>query len=261
MRRLIKISAVFSLGLLAFSCNDDNDSDDISLEKQLMVEAYVYANEPVNHIKIARVHENGGSDPIPVNDANVKISQGSVTADLVLLDDEEGVYGIADSQMVFSGEEPLFLEIIYQGKTCKASTEFPPAIENLNISDNHVNLSESLIDQFPLTTLSWNDPNGEHTYCIFSKATDSDTTIIYPIQSASDSPLYGLHNETSVDLYSEDFTHIGNYLLYVSIVNEEYIQMYSAGSTPDLRGAPSNVDGAWGVFTAFNGLSVEITVE
>ncbi|MGB6034715.1 MAG: hypothetical protein WBG42_00505 [Cryomorphaceae bacterium] len=261
MRRLIKIfGTLFLLGFTT-GCTSDDSSDDVSLKEQLMVEAYVYANSPVDHVKIARINDGGGADLIPVNDANIKISQGSISANLILRSEANGIYEISDPEVVFSGTESLVLEITYNGKSYTATTNFPSPIENLTLTDGNVNITDAENDQVVLTTLSWSDPKDSQTYCVFARGVDSDTTTAYPIQPSFDTPLFGLHTGTSIDLYKDHFTYIGSYQLYVSAVNDEYMQMYAASSEPELRGAPSNIQGAWGVFTAFNGQSVNISVE
>lgn len=247
--------------VFAIGCTSDDSSDDLSLKEQLMVEAYIYANSPVDHVKVARINDGGGADLIPVNDANIKISQGAVSANLELRSEADGIYEINDPEMVFSGTESLVLEINYNGKTYTAMTNFPSPIENLTISNDNVNITDAENDQVLLTTLSWTGTQDSQTYCVFARGVDSDTTTTYPIQPSFDTPLFGVHTDTSIDLYKDHFTYIGNYQLYVSAVNDEYIQMYTANSEPELRGAPSNIQGAWGVFTAFNGQSVNITVE
>lgn len=261
MRGFIKIFAALILLAISVSCTSDDSSGHSSQGPQLMVEAYVYANEAVDHVKIARIHDDGDADLIPVNDANVKISQGNVSVTLVLKDDTEGIYAITDPAMVFSGPAAIMLEIIHEGKTYIASTKFPTAITDLTISKDYINITESVNDKIPLATLTWNGQEDSQMYCIFSRGVEADSTNTYPIQPSTDSPLFSLHDENSVDLFPDHFTHIGSYQLYVSAVNEEFIRMYTQNSAPDLRGAPSNIEGAWGVFTAFNGQSVDITVD
>jgi hypothetical protein len=261
MRGLIKFFGVLFLLAFLFGCTSDDSSDDISLKEQLMVEAYVYANEHVDHVKVAQIHDDGEADLVPVNDASVKITQGNLSANLVLKSAAEGIYEIGDPEIVFSGPEPLTLEITYNGKTYRSTTTFPSAIDSLSITNDYINISEAVNDQIALTTLSWIDAGDSERYCVFSRGTNTDTSSTYAIQASYDSPLLGLNSGHMVDLYPDHFTHIGSYQLYVTAVNEEYIQMYSENSAPDLRGAPSNIEGAWGVFTAFNGLSVDITVE
>jgi hypothetical protein len=261
MRSLVKVFSGLFLLLFVCGCTSDDSLDDISLNEQLMVEAYIYANEHVDHVKIARINDEGDVDLIPVNDARVKISQGDLNASLELKSEAQGVYEITDPELVFSGSESLLLEIVHNGKTYTATTNFPSAIENLTITEDYVNITEALSDEVALTTLSWSDAEEAQTYCIFARGVESDTATTYPIQPSYDSPLYTLHTGNSVDLYPDHFTHIGSYQLYVSAVNDEYMQMYSLNSAPELQGAPSNIQGAWGVFTAFNGQSVDITVE
>ncbi|MCZ4410379.1 hypothetical protein O3Q51_16305 [Cryomorphaceae bacterium 1068] len=258
---MIRFFGVLFLIVFVIGCTSDDSSDDISLKQPLMVEAYVYANEHVDHVKVAHIHEDGEAELAPVNDASVKLTQGNLSVNLVLKDEAEGIYEISDPETVFSGPEPLTLEITYNGKTYRSTTTFPPAIDSLSITNDYVNISEAVNDQIPLTTLSWSEAGDDERYCVFARGINNDTAATYAIQPSYDSPLLGLNNGHSVDLYPDHFTYIGSYQLYVTAVNEEYIQMYSDNSAPDLRGAPSNIEGAWGVFTAFNGLSVDITVE
>lgn len=261
MRNLVKVFCGLFLLAFIFSCTSDDSSDDVSLNEQLMVEAYVYANEPVDHVKIARINDQGAADLTPVNDASVKITQGELSALLELKNEAEGIYEITDPEFVFSGTESLLLEIVHNGKSYTATTSFPFAIENLTITKDYVNLTEALNDEVALTTLSWSDTEEVQTYCIISRGIESDTATTYPIQPSYDTPLYTLHTSNTIDLYPDHFTHLGSYQLYVSVVNVEYMRMYTQNSAPDLQGAPSNIEGAWGVFTAFNGQSVDITVE
>ncbi|MEM9051784.1 MAG: hypothetical protein AAGC47_07005 [Bacteroidota bacterium] len=260
MRRLrIFFGGMILLGLMA-SCDSDDSVEDQLAEPQLMVEAYVFANEHVNHVKVAKIHTEGAADLIPVDDANITISQGNKSASLDLKDEAEGIYEISDPEITFSGSEPLMLEILLDDRLYTSTTSFPAEIGPLNLSNSTVDITNSG-DNLPLTTLSWADSEEGRTFCVFSKGVWADSSNAFLIQTAHDSPLYNLHSDTSVDLFSNHFTHVGSYQLYVSAVNIEYIQMYSQNSSPDLRGAPSNIDGAWGVFTAFNGRSVDINVE
>jgi len=261
MRGLKKIFGHLFLLVTIFSCASDDTEDELTQGPQLMVEAYVFANEHVDHVKVARIHDDGEADLIPINDASIKITQGAVSANLQLKSEADGIYEIADPSLVFSGQETIILEITHNGMVYTASTKFPPAVESLQITNEYINITDVLDTETPLTTLSWNEPETALTYCIFSRTTQTDSTSTHPIQPSNDSPLYRLHNENSVDLYADHFTHIGSYRLYVSAVNDEYIRMYTSDQEPELRGAPSNIQGAWGVFTAFNGLSVDITVE
>lgn len=247
------------LGLVV-SCDSDDSVEDLLAEPQLMVEAYVFANEHVNHVKVAKIHTEGAADLTPVNDAYITLSQGEKIATLHLKDGDEGVYEILDPEFTFSGTEPLNLEILVEDKFYSSTTTFPSEIGSLTLTQSSVDISDPY-NSYPLTTLSWKDIEEGRTYCILSKGVWSDSSSTFQIQPANDSPLFNLHNHTSVDLFADHFTHIGNYQLYVSAVNVEYMQMYSQNSSPDLSGAPSNIEGAWGVFTAFNGKSVHINVE
>jgi len=259
MRRLkLVLRSLLILGFIV-GCNPDDTVEDQLSEPQLMVEAYIFANEHVNHVKVAKIHLAGEAEVTPVNDANITLSQGNKSATLQRKQGSEGLYEIADPTFTFSGDEPISLEILVEEKIYTSSTTFPSAISSLELSNETVNISDVETD-LPLTNLSWDDSVEGRTYSIFSKGVWSDTSNTFQISPADDSPLFTLHQHTSVDLFSDHFTHVGSYQLYVSAVNDEYIQMHAQNSSPNLREAPSNIEGAWGVFTAFNGQFVDITV-
>lgn len=260
MRRTKLLIALGMFTALFTGCEQDDSMDNMASGTQLMVEAYVFSGEPVDHVKIAKVHSEGAAQMIPVQNASVTISQGAKSAQLELKDAERGIYQIADSELIFSGSEALNLEIVYGEKTYSATTFFPTEISELSISNEEIQVTAA-DNSNPLTTLSWMDNSTDRAYCIFSRGIPLDSAMVHALQTSHESPLYNLNYETTVDLYSDHFTHLGDYQLYVSAVNEEYIEMYYENTTPELRGAPTNIDGAWGVFTAFNGLSVDVSVE
>jgi hypothetical protein len=246
------------LTLLA-SCKDEDVDQNIDPENQIIVEGYVFANEPVDHIKISKVHQEGEASLIPVNDAQVRISQGSTTVALVL--DSNGVYKSADPSVLFSGNAPLILEAIVNGITYTSETKFPPPISNLQITTDMIDLFNAPEDEV-IATLSWAPAPGAGAYALFVKEENTDSIYENPDwETSSGSPLFSIHSQHSLDLLPSHFTHLGTYHLYVTAVNDEYIAMYGDDTDTDLRDGPSNINGGWGVFTAFNGMSVEVTVE
>ncbi len=242
-----------------YSCDDDNGSD-VPVDNQLIVEAYVFAGEPVSHVKLSKVHSEGEAIPVPVSDATVKLSQGGIEVNLAQNEEMPGWFHIEDSNVVFSGSEPIELSISALGRTYSSVTHFPESISGLNISDSTINVTAAISSEL-LAILSWNPLPNAQAYAVFVRNLDwgSDNTI--SLSASSDSPFYAVHQGYSLQLFPDHFTHLGAYDLYVSAVNEEYMEMYSEISNPDLRGAPSNIEGAWGVFTAFNGQSISVSVE
>lgn len=242
-------------------CEDDSQTDIPDPQNLLIVEGYIFANEPVDHIRISKVHQSGQSSLIPVTNAEVALSQGGLTTTLSVLDSSRGVYHISDTGTVFSGSDPISLTINYNGISYSSQTSFPPPIHNLSISNPNINVSNASENEV-LATLSWDHADGENAYGVFIRKAGSDTLYQPPNYSpSSDSPLYTVHTHSAIDLYPDHFSHFGNYHLYVSAVNPEYMNMLGDDNSPDLRDGPSNIDGAWGVFTAFNGQSVAISVE
>jgi len=253
---LVMIMAVFTT-----SCEPESESPSPDPENQIIVEAYVFANEPVDHVKVTKIGQGSESSIIPVSDAQVVLSQGSSSVALSPTEGSPGFYHIPDSNTVFSGSEMLSLKVVVNGYTYQSQTKFPPAIGNLTISNNYINLNSFLPTQI-VASLTWDPAPGAMAYGLFIKKHQADTIYQLPeADDASDGPLYSIHTESGVELLAEHFDHLGNYHLYVSAVNDEYIEMHGGEGSAELRGGPSNITGGWGIFTAFNGSEVQITVE
>lgn len=260
-RTTLSIFLTLVVSVILTSCETETESPSLDPENQIIIEGYVYANEPVNHIRVTKVHGEGEASVIPVNDAQVRLSQGNTSVELSLADGDQGLYHISDTNLVFAGEEVIILRVSVNGYTYRSETQFPPAISNLSISTNYINLGAVPYGQI-VASLNWDPAPGAQSYGVFIKKHHSDTLYELPnLESATDGPLYSIHSDTGIDLFADHFSHAGNYHLYVTAVNEEYVKMYDEDLSSGLRGGPTNIQGGWGIFTAFNGEEVEITVE
>jgi hypothetical protein len=260
MKRIKYWVFFFALPLIFTGCEDDSYNEENDINRQLIVEAFVFPNEPIRHVKLAKLHADGLAESVPVANANVQISQNDSTLTLVGSASSSGIYEQADTSWFLQSSGDIQLKVEHQGFTYRADTRMPPKIQNLQASSDKISIGEWNENEVVLT-LSW-DPVETEGYCIFVREVPENATPVTPVYGTDVANPFMIINEThTVELRGAHFSHYGSYEIYVSAANSEYINAYSDNEATDLVAAPSNIRNGWGVFTAFNGESINITVE
>jgi len=261
MRGRVKIWPLLLIVLIA-GCSDDEYNEENDLNNKLVVEAYVYANESIDHVKISRVHDQGQASRVPLSTANVRISQNGKVFQLIPHPQQAGMYIQEDTSIAPGAEGSLELKIIHDGFTHISETQFPTQLQGLTISSE-------LVDVVPGDTssvvakINWEPVENAPGYCIFIRNIGQDAVPIsgYTEENTAQNPFVIVNHDTQVELKGAHFSHFGTYEIYVTAVNKEYINIYSNPSETSLSAAPSNIDNGWGVFTAFNGQTLTFTVQ
>lgn len=254
------ITASLLVGL-TWSCEDGDDDLQQRVDQMILVEGYVYAGEPIRHVRVARLHSEGSAHSIPVSDAQVAVAQGQTVFSLVPIDSMPGSYVQEDTLVLPShSAEGLQLTIQHGDRTYQAYTSMPPMITGLSIDQDVLQFTASQEDDV-LATLSW-DPLTQGPYCIFIRNIDDaaiETGNNYT--DAGNNPFISLVHTHQVALKAAHFSHLGTYDLYVTAANPEYANLYAGNPGGNFVSAPSNISNGYGVFTAFNGASVTVHVQ
>ena len=253
----IFLALIFSLLL---SCQKA-DEEANQLESKILVEGYVFANEPVV-IRVASVNENGLSVSTPAKNAEVKLIQGYLEIPFAESDTLPGTYYQINANTILADTGLIRLSVNYKGHMHNSQTIFPQQISGLEISNSYIELLPEEIST-TIATLSWSPLAGAAGYCIFVRNT-ADYPAIQTNNSlyiSQQSHFSKINYQTSINLKSTDFAYIGNYDIYVTAIGSEYWAMYNGYGLNNLISAPSNIENGWGVFTAFNGQAVSVTVQ
>lgn len=262
MRRLKFDSLLFMFlaSALMMGCEQDDSNEMLDIDKLIIVEGYVYAEEPIKHIKLSKIHSGGSYIPVPVHNAEVRVKQGDFTFHLVANDTIPGLYqqeGVDSELPVNYGH--LDLEVIYGDQTYTARTAMPPMMHGLVSSESYIQLSQSS-NEAVLAHLTWDEVH-DGPYCIFIRNVSDLTPTGHEASSTAENPFLQVVHTNSAQLKAAHFSHYGTYEIYVSAVNAEYVDLFNAGARLTMTAAPSNISNGLGVFTAFNGQAVTITVE
>jgi len=265
----ILVVLIFSAGVFT-SCGDENLND--LAFNQFVVEAFLFAGEPVDDIKIKTVFpltdEVDTSEPI--NDANIVLSRQGESFPLVS-SGSNGLYHYPGDDLEVRTGDVFQLEITHNGITATAETQVPTPTQGLGLSQDSI-----IVPRLPLSqgrdavvealgnflrgssiTASWDNPDGEQFYMVVENLTEA-TDPIFPQQVLDALEDLRFVSEPTDDdnltFLGGSLVTFGTYVVSVFHVNEEYAALFDnrTQDSRDLNEPPSNVINALGVFSAFN---------
>lgn len=255
--------SIWFLLILAFTlygCAQDDDANNPTGEKALSVEAFIYVNESVPHVRLLEISDDAGSHGHPVSNADIVLSQDG--QEIAFKPDEEnpGIYHQEDTSQYVWGDVQPVLRIVHGAVDYQLPTTIPPALNGLTISNQTITLTPNNLDSV-MATISW-EPIEGYQYCIFIRNKSYDT---FPVNYLGGSELtngafYNLHSDHQVELTCRDFTHYGSYDLYVTAVSDEYATFYSNPLSQPFLENNAGQTPCWGIFAAFNGRSIHVQV-
>lgn len=250
----------FITAALALSaCQKTDDDDTMEPGDNLSVEAYVYVNEPVHFIKLHKMSDQNSLAPIPVSEAHIELWQNEELYHFHSVDSVPGMYTQTNTAVSISTEAPIYLNITNEENSYRLESNVPPKIQNLKMDVTDITLDINNPEEV-LATLTWQPVIG-YDYCIFIR---NNGYAIFPVpdpeSTQSTSAFYSLITENRLELKNSDFTHHGQYDVYVTAVNKDYANFYNnPANIAQLNELNSGLP-AWGVFTAFNGSSIHVHV-
>lgn len=249
------------LVLLFARCSSDPFSP--GSDPRLVVQAYLYAGEPVTSVRITSTLPLGATDSIapPINDAEVVLTRGGERFALVATPGGSGYYHYPGGDLSIAGGDVFDLEVTARGVTATARTVVPsqPSAVALSATELRVDgywATEPVVVRWPNPERGW--------YFITHRNADADpepifdgTVVLRPGLIVSEPTAA---DSAVISVYS--LRHYGRYEVTLYHVNEEYVQLYMSleQDTRDLNEPVTNIGNGIGIFTAFNGISGSFTI-
>ena len=268
-----KLICLFTLGILIYSCTDENLND--IAENQFVVEAFIYAGEPIDDIRIKTSFPLSDEEDTstPINDAQVALIKDGQRFDLIS-SGNDGYYQYPGSDLEVATNDLFELEVMHNGITATAKTTVPTPTTGLSLSQDTVFVPRLPIGQGAeairmvigdfvrnsTIEANWDNPNEDLYFVVVESLTEQNDPI-FP-----DAVINALErfrfvseptNESSLTFLSGTLVSFGTYQVRVYHINEEYAALYEnrEQDSRDLNEPPSNVTNALGVFSAFNSQS------
>lgn len=240
-----------------------------------VVEAYVYAGEPVRDItikKLVPLSEPEGESELITN-ANVTLRKGGADY-LLTYSPVSQRYRYEGSDLQIENNETLSLEVEVNGRVATATSTVPTSPLGLSISKEEMVIAEieSAADFLignPLegaeVTVTWNNPMNELHYT----SVEFRSTLLKPILPPDvqevvdgiieDFAIVTVPNlDTTLTIQGGTLPSYGLYVVKLYKVNQEYADLYESETqdSRELNEPPSNIVNARGIFSAFASDSV-----
>lgn len=253
-----------------FSCKEENLN--VIAENQFVVEAFLYAGEPINDIRIKTTYSLSSDEDlsVPINNAEVTLIKNGERFDLISSNDD-GFYNYPGNDLIVETDDVFQLEIMHDGILASAQTTVPTPTTGLELSTDTLFvpilpissgmeaivmaiqdfLSNSVIDA------TWNNPNEDLYFMVVESVSDT-LDPIFPTQVIDALARFRFvsepTDESSLSFLAGTLESFGTYSVKVYHINQEYADLYEnrEQDSRDLNEPPSNIKNALGVFSAFN---------
>lgn len=270
MKDIILIMISISIAALFAGCTKDYplvpDSD------LVVVQAYLYANEPVRDIRLTSTLplDADTTKAPPINDASITLIKDGQRYNLIPSPGDSGYYHYPGEDLRVAENDRFELEIDYRDRLISAQTVVPQAPAGLSLSGTKVTVPDfsggfgfpdrSLMDSLAVEVF-WENRDQSLFFIVLDNVDENPVEIDpgfgggfrLPIRFISQ-PL----NRESFRLNFRMFTHLGRHRLKLYRINQEYVDLYESRQqdSRDLNEPLTNIKNGLGVFSAFNSDSV-----
>lgn len=253
-----------------FSCEEENLNN--IAENQFVVEAFIYANEAIDDIRIKTTFPLNAEEDIssPINDAEVTLIKNGKRYALVSSNDE-GFYHYPDDDLIVATDDVFQLEVIHNDITATAETIVPSPTTGLSISQDSLfvpqlpfgagqdSVIKAIRDFLTGSSIlaTWDNPNEDLYFMVVESVSDT-LDPIFPNQVIEALSRFRFVSEPTdasfLSFLAGAIESFGTYSVKVYHINQEYADLYEnrEQDSRDLNEPPSNVTNALGVFSAFN---------
>jgi len=256
--------------LLFVSCEDENLNN--IADNQFVVEAFLFAGQPVDDIKIKTTFPLtvGEDTSVPINNAQVTLIKEGARFPLVS-SDSEGNYNYPGDDLTVETGDVFELEVIANGITATGTTTVPTPTTGLSISQDSIKVPQlpfssgmaaivMAIQEFlqgSSIEARWDNPEGDLYFMVVESADDTFIPI-FPQQVLDALETFRFvsepTDESRLTFLAGTLVSFGSYSVEVFHINQEYAELYDnrTQDSRDLNEPPSNITNGLGVFSAFN---------
>jgi len=252
------------------SCEDENLNNIAA--NQYVVEAFLYAGEPVDDVRIKTTFPLSESEDIstPINTAQVVLIKEGQQFPLSS-SGSDGYYQYTGTDLIVETGDVFGLEVVHNGITATATTTVPTPTSGLSLSIDSIKVPQlpfnegrdaivAAIGEFLRNSsveARWDNPSGDLYFMVVEAVSDTIDPIFPSVVAQALARFRFVSEPTdgaSLNFLGGTLESFGTYSTRVYHINDEYAALYDNRNqdSRDLNEPPSNVQNALGVFSAFN---------
>jgi len=265
---------ILLIGILLLSACDSNSPLETEPPELVVVEAFLYANEPVENIRLTFMQPldvEEGVDALPVNDATIKLMKNGQSFELEASAGDSGYYHYSGNDLTVVATDEFGIEVEYNDALITAQTNVPEAPESVALESTTMrvptieDIRGGTIDVSALLiTVSWENTISDLFYVTVENLETNPT----PVNSDFGDGFRGrrIFPPTRLDefiLNPLQFTHYGTHRVKVYHVNQEYADLYETQDqdSRNLNEPLTNIENGLGIFSAFHSDTVNLLLE
>lgn len=257
-----------------FSCSK---VEELELENNFVVEAFLFGNEPIENIKLKTTYPLEATEDLsnPINDAMVQLLKDG---DIYSLQPsgEEGFYHYLGNDLSVKSGDVFQLEVNYKNRVATAQTIIPTPPTNVSIDIDTVTIPRVGLNPTALQSLrevlqgllinvSWENSNGDWYYIVVENIEQNEDPIFPPQVEEALQNFRFVSDPTQSNIQiviGAGLRHYGTHKVTVYHVNQEYADLFEnrRQDSRDLNEPPSNIENALGIFTGFASQAVYFEV-
>ena len=265
MKKII-FPSLISVLMLFISCTED--SPFVSESNLVVVQAYLYADEPVRDIRLTSTLplDADSTNAPPINDAQVILIKEGQRYVLDSSQGDSGYYHYSGNDLSVKSGDEFAIEIEYMDQIISSQTIVPEAPDDLAISGNTINVPSG-ISFFDLMSgeydylnleLSWQNDDSEMFFVVLDNLETNPDALDLGLPEMPNRFISQPISRDSFPIRLPMITHYGRHGIKLYRINQEYADLYQSRNqdSRDLNEPLTNIENGLGVFSAFNSDSV-----
>jgi hypothetical protein len=263
MKIEIIIILLFLAVIIVGGC--ETETKEFENDDLVVLEGYIYQNEPVTHICLSKTLSFGSTDTVfkSIYDAEVFIGWNG---DQYLLNPAgDGIYQYLSNDLQILEGNTYSITVNYNNKSIQAETTVPAKPTGVHLSATTISINESLtpwemreqgLNEIQVT---WENPENDYFYVVVENTEENPESIDFGFQLPT-----GLANFRFLSQPFKTDTYVlriflsiqqyGTHVVRVYRVNQEYADLYEnrEQDSRSLAEPLTNVHNGLGIFTAFS---------
>jgi hypothetical protein len=255
-------SVILAFIVLTFAgCNNNpvfpNDT-------QVVLQGYLYANQPVRDIQVMSSIAIGSSDTTntPISNATVSLLRNGQRFPLSASAGSPGYYSYQGNDLTVKTGDDFKLEVVVGGETVTAETVVPTKPEQIALSIQTLTFQidtvqsrigvRTRVNSPDSAVVTWSNPSGDYFYVVV-ESIDPSRQLIRPDSTFTRRFVSDPTNQSSFLVNNNAVLYTGRHVVRLYHVDKEYANLYRSRTQDSrtLNEPLTNVNNGLGIFSAF----------
>ncbi len=233
-------------------------------QTQVVLQGYLYANQPVQDISLATSIAIGGTDTVdtPITTASVVLMKNGISYQLASSVTIPGNYFYAGSDLSVNIGDNFTIEVDVNGQHISAATVVPSKPVQLGLSATTLQFqtdsvltrigTRTVVNGLDTAMVTWSNPSGDYYYVVI-ESIDPNRQLMRPDSTFTRRFVSQPTNQASYLLNNNSILYTGEHILRLYHVNKEYADLYRSRvqDSRTLNEPLTNVQNGLGIFSAF----------